>query len=70
MHIPPIRLTGAAVRALVALVPACLVVIFAGIIMIFGLFLGDARRSYALQAARTLVCFAKILVSLACGTFE
>jgi hypothetical protein len=40
------------VRVLVTSVPALLVVIFAGLILLIGLFMGERRQRYALRAAQ------------------
>jgi len=67
MGVPPFRLTGVAVCALAVAVPACLLVIFLGIIILVGIFVSDARRAYVLNAASALACVARVLVRIAQG---
>lgn len=50
------------VQAVTGTVPAILTVIFAGLVMLIGLCLGESRRAYALEAADRLVDLASVVV--------
>lgn len=63
--VTPIRLTGTAIRAVAAALPASLLVIFAGLLVVLGMFARKDGREYALRAARVLVDLAKVLVGIA-----
>jgi hypothetical protein len=68
--ITPIRLSGTAVRAVAVALPASLLVIFAGLLVVFGLFARKEGREYALGAAKVLIELAEVLVGIAIAPSE
>jgi hypothetical protein len=60
--LPSLRLSGVAIRWLVAAAPALLLVAFAGLIAFIGLFTGKDRRDYVLDLTAKLTELARVLM--------
>lgn len=62
MVLPSLRFSGLAIRCLVAAVPALVLVVFAGLIALIGLFMGKDRREYVLALTVSLTDLARVLM--------
>ena len=62
MVVPSVRLSGVAIRCVVGAVPALVVVVFAGLIALLGLFVGDDRRQYVLDLMDRFIDLTGVLV--------
>jgi hypothetical protein len=64
MPVPGGRWLVAGLRVLVGALPAAVVAIIGGIILVIGVFLGQERQQYALQAASKAFQFAETVVGI------
>ena len=62
MVLPSLKLSGLAIRWLVAAVPALLLVILAGLIALVGLFTGERQQAYVLEVTAKLTELARVLM--------